>query len=245
MKSHGRTLRNISLVLVIAVALVALGSTALAREDGPPSARAQAKAHGLEGLGLRAYWSVLREDQKSEAKAIIADHLARTASDRLAALAHCVQFKADVVALLTPEQRKAAWRLARLQRHTPRGERIAALDRLLDGTDRAALADEVESLGSATPEEKVRIGLAIHDRLYGLVEPKVAEALDLTPDQRDRLRDLYEGLKTDLEPIAVRIATAKAEDAQRGMALLDDQQRETLKRFGERVAGKVLTFIRG
>ena len=241
MNLHGRILRNVALACVVVVALLAVGTSALARDGAGRTGADQ----GWKGLGLRAYWSVLREDQKSEAKAIVADHLARTAPDRWAAAARAVQFRADVAAMLTPVQRKAAGRLAWARRHTPHAKRMVALARLLDETDRTALADEVASLASAAPADKVKIGLGIHGRLFDLVEPKLAVYLDLTSEQRSQLRELYAGLMADLGPIALRLETAKAEDARRGLALLDDEQRATLKDLGAGITEKVLAFLRG
>ena len=68
---------------------------------------------GLKALGFKAYWSLLDEDQQGEAKAIIKDHVARTAPDRMEALSIMVRFRGEVARVLTVEQRLKAAGISR------------------------------------------------------------------------------------------------------------------------------------
>ncbi|MHC4472846.1 MAG: hypothetical protein ACYTDY_00700 [Planctomycetota bacterium] len=228
---------------LVAVAVVALaGTTAAVAAEKYGQAR---QAGGLKALGFKVYWSMLDEGQKEQAKTIISDFLAETAPDRLAAFGRLVRFKADVAEVLTVEQRKKAGKIRSAVKKLPEERRKALVDEILDGTDRQALADRVERHASASPEDKVTIGLEILDQLYDVVEPRLAEKLALTKDQRDRIRVLYDGLKRELRPAAVRIEKAKAEASRKGLGILDAEQREKLERFKESVTEKVLAFIRG
>lgn len=231
--------RTIAFVAVVAVALLVAGTSALAREG------ARRRAQGWKALGLRAYWSLLSEEQQEQAKTLLIDHLAQTAPDRLSAAARLMRFKADVVTVLTPEQRVVAGRIHWLSKHRTREERLAAFDQLLEGTDRDALAALVERHVAAAPDAKVAIAFEILDRIWAVLEPKAVEVLGLGDAQQDRIRALYEDLKTDLEPVALRLETAKAEAVRAALAILDDDQRETLERFRTHILEKVLTFLRG
>ena len=234
--------RNVTIVAVLAVsaALLLAGATTASAKG-----RAAREARGLRALGLQAYWSLLREDQKPAARAILGEHLAATAPDRLAAAARLLRFKADVAALLTTEQRKAAARLAQQVRGMSQEDRRDGFDGLLDQTDREALARRAEARVTATPEERVALGLEMLDQMYALVEPTLAERLTLTQEQRTTVRALYEALKTDLQPVGVRLEVAKAEAARAGVALLDAEQKAKFEAFVTDVRERVLGFLRG
>jgi hypothetical protein len=234
--------KRIHVFLAVLTIVALFGATAAVAGERAAERR---RARGLKALGFKVDWSLLRDDQKDEAKEIIAEFLTDTAPDRLAALGRLVQFKADVAALLTPAQRREAARMHREGKQRTEEERRALADRLLSDTDRQALAARVERLAGATPEQKVTIGVEILDQVVEVIEPKVAERLALTTDQRDRLRTLYEELKVDLRPTAIRLETAKAEAVRQGVALLDDDQRAKLETFRDTVMEKVLAFLRG
>jgi len=235
---HKRTIT----ILAVLAGVVLLGATAASAGERAAASR---RARGLKALGLKVYWSLLREDQKADAKAVLADFLTDTAPDRLSAAARLLRFKADVAAVLTPEQRREAARMKRASQGLAGDERRAVLDRLLEGTDREALAARVERLAGAAPQAKVMTGLEILDQLYDVAEPAIAERLGLSPEQRERIRALYVGLKSDLTPVAVRLETAKAAATAKAVALLDDAQRTKLEQARESIAEKVLAFLRG
>jgi hypothetical protein len=227
-------MRAIAAGLVVVTLLA--GATALAG-DG--------LARGAKHLGLRACWSLLTAEQKAEAKEILAEHLAATAPDRLVALARVVKFKAEVAAVLTPEQRVQAGKLGWAVRRLPRERKVALLDELLDGTDRTALADRVESLDAAAPADRVKLGLAILDQVVEVLTPKLVEKLALTAEQVEGIRTLYAEAKADLEPVAVRLAKARALAVRRGLSILTGEQRARLTERKEGFLSKVVAFLRG
>jgi Spy/CpxP family protein refolding chaperone len=233
-----RTIVTVALVAVVALA----GTTAAVGAEKYGQAK---RAGGLKALGFKVYWSLLDSEQKDQAKEIISDFLAETASDRLSALSRLIKYKADVADVLTKEQRRKAGKIRWAVRQLPEEKRKALIDEVLDGTDRQALADRVERHASASPEDKVAIGLEILDQVYEAVEPRLAEKLSLTREQRDRIKELFTELKTDLEPVAIRIEKAKAEAVRKGISILDEEQRGKLEKFKEDVSEKVLAFIRG
>ena len=226
-------------IILVSVALVLAGTTAAV------AAEKQGRAKGLKALGLKFYWSLLDEGQKEQAKEIAADFLADTASDRLAAMSRLLRYKSDVAALLTKEQRKTAGKIKAIVKKLPEEKRKALFEEILNGTDRQALAERIERHASATPEDKVTIGFEILDQVYEALEPKLSEKLTLSRQQLLELRGLYEELKKDLRPLAVRLEKAKAAAKEKGLSILSAEQRAKVERFKETVTEKVLAFIRG
>lgn len=200
---------------------------------------------GLKALGFKVYWSLLDDGQKAEAKEIVADHLAATGPDRLAAAARLLRYRADVAALLTKEQRAKALKIAFTVKKLPKERRIALLDRLLDKTDRAALANRLEGLIDASPEARVGGGLDVLDQLHALLLAEAATRLGLTADQTARIDALYRELRTDIEPIALRLAQAKDDAVRKGLSILDETQKAKLELVKDAVIEKVLAFLRG
>lgn len=234
MKIHKAFLAGLALVAAAVASSAAFGAGDGWRARG-----------GLRAIGLKAYWSVLREDQKDEAKEILADFLAATAADRSFATARLLDFRADVLALLGPEQIREAGRLRRAVAGLPRERRIELLDRLLDRTDRSGLADRVERLAGASPEQRVTLGFEILDLLLGAVLEELRPRLSLTAEQQASLRDLYGRLEEEIRPASVRIAAAKAEATRKALSLLDAGQRARLEQIRETVTAKVLGFLAG
>jgi hypothetical protein len=231
LKSYGSAL---AVVLALAGTTVAVGETRAAR------------AHcGLRAAGLKAYWSVLRQDQKEPAKQLLVDHLAATAPDRMAAAARIMQYRADVAGTLTGDQRREAAAVLRAVGKLPEARRRALLDGILDGMDRASLADRVASLEGAAPEGKVDIVTGILDEVLAAVEVRLAEKLSLTGEQRRSIVALREQLVRDLRPVAVRLAGAREETKRKALALLDDGQRAELESRARDIRERVLAFIRG
>ena len=85
------------LAAVLAIALA--GAIVALAADRAGGARHE---RGLRSLGLKAYFGILTEEQKVAAKEIVADHLAATQADRLAAAARFLEYRANVAAVLTP-----------------------------------------------------------------------------------------------------------------------------------------------
>ncbi len=227
-------MKTIGTVVLLAVAGALLASTADARILGE-----------VEKLGMKAYWSLLDEGQRAEAKAIAERYLADTAPDRLAVEARVAKYRADVAALLSPEQRREAVRiLAAVKRMAP-GSRRALLDRLLDRTDRAALAGKVERIASAAAPEQVALGVEVLDDVAEVMLAVFTEKLSLTAEQTSGIRTLYADLKADLLPVAGRLAEAKAAAAREGLALLRPEQKARLDEFRAGLLGKVIAFLRG
>jgi hypothetical protein len=212
---------------------------------GTAAAVAAPRAGGLEEIGQKVYWSLLTDGQKAEAKAIAADYLADVAPDRLGAAARLMRLKADVAGVLTKEQRIEAGKLGWIAKNLPKEKRREHFAELLASTDREALAGRVEKLQAATPEERVTLGIEIIDQIYDAAEPKLAARLSLTEEQRRQIRVLVGAAKTDLQPVAVRLATAKAAAVAKGLALLDTEQKKKLDSFRDGVRAKILSFIRG
>ena len=226
----------LAVVLALAGTTVAVGGGRWNRAKGPGE---------LKHLGLKAYWSVLHEDQKESAKAILADHLATVAPDRMATAARLLTYRANVAAALTKEQRIQAADLLKKVGELPAKEKWVLVDRRLGTTDRAALADRVEALEAAGPEARVDLGSEILDQVFEAVEAELAEQISLTAEQRRTISGLRAGLKTDLRPLAIRLATAREETKQKAMALLDSEQRTRLEDLGKGIRARILSFIRG
>lgn len=230
-------MKSWKLVSGVAIAVVTVVGTAVALA-GP-------RFRGAEDLGLKAYWSVLNDTQKEQAKGIAADYLAETAPDRLATGARIMRFRADVATVLTVEQRKqvaANWWAGRGR--TPE-EKGARLEHLLASMDRGAVADRVERMETATPEQRVTLAIELFDQFWAAAEPKVATDLKLTDDQLAKIRALAANAKSDVRPVAVRVATAKEQAKAKGLAILDESQRKRLD--DARVSGRarLMAFIRG
>jgi len=225
-------------VIAAALAGIVLAGTALAADR---AAEARFRG-GLKALGFQA---ILDETQKEEAREILSDHLAATAPDRLSALSRLIRFRADVAAVLTEEQRRKAGKLRTIARKLPEAKRRRMADRLLDLTDRAALADLAERHEAAGPGEKVALGFRMLDLLVDALEADLRRKLTLTGGQVAEIRALWEELKTDLRPVADRLSVAKEEVKRRGLAILDAGQREKLQAFGDDLRTKILDFLRG
>ena len=200
---------------------------------------------GLKALGMKVYWSLLDAGQKEEAKTIIADHLAETGPDRLRAASRLIRYWADVTEVMTKEQRLKAVRFREVVKKLPKERRIALLNRLLDRTDRAALAGLIEQSSSAAPEDRLEVGIEILDLVHDALLAAGVERWGLTADQTAKIEVLYEEMKQDLRPVALRLARARAEAVRRGTAILDEEQKAKLDTFKDAVLDKVLTFIRG
>ena len=199
---------------------------------------------GVEALERRYYASLLRAEQHAPARALLMDFLAQTAPDRDIAGSRLLRWRGEAAAILTVEQRKDAGGLAVLAAKMDAAARREGLDKLLDGTDREALAKRVERLDAATPDERVAIGLAILEQVYDVYEPMLAKRLSLTDDQRTKLRALLAGAKDDLRPIAVRLEVAKVGLHRNALALLDEEQRAKFAAFHADLREKVLAFLR-
>jgi hypothetical protein len=224
------------------VGTIALLSVAVALFATPADARWMGE---LEKLGIKAYWSLLDEGQREQAKALAERYLADTAPDRLAVEARVAKYRADVAALLTPEQRREAVRiLAAVKRMAPERRR-ALLEGLLDRTDRTALAGRVERIASAGPQDKLALGMEILDEVAGAMLAVFTEKLGLSAEQQAGIRALYAGLKADVLPAAGRLSEAKAAATREGLALLRPEQKARFDEFRAGVLSKVLAFIRG
>ncbi|MCU0725806.1 MAG: hypothetical protein MUE73_08470 [Planctomycetes bacterium] len=199
----------------------------------------------LRKLGLKAYWSVLDDDQKTEAKKIGEKFLLETAADRLAVEARVMKFRADVTALLSVEQRRTAAKVFATLKKLDGERKKELFSKLLDRTDRAVLSERVDRISGASPPEQVELGLAIHDQLFEAYLGALAEKLALTADQQAAARALYDGLKADLKPTALRLAEEKSAAVRAALALLRPEQKEKLDSFREDLMGKVLDFLRG
>jgi hypothetical protein len=208
----------------------------------------QANAGGmgeLRKLGLKAYWSVLDGEQKVEAKKIGEKFLLETAPDRLAVKARMLKFRADVTALLTVEQRREAVSVFGALKKLDREGKKEIFAKLLDRTDRAALADRVDRISGVSPPEQVDLGLAICDQLFAAYLEALAPKLALTADQQAQILALFDGVKADLKPVALRLAEARSVVLRAALSLLRPEQREKLDTFREDLMGKVLDFLRG
>ncbi len=201
-------------------------------------------AGGIEALERRYYWSLLKADQKKEVEKALGDFLAETSPDRDLAASRLLRWRADAAAILSVDQRKQAGKSGWWLKHLTDPERREALDRLLDGTDREALARRLERLDGAAPEDRVAVGIEVFDQAYDLVEKKATESLALSDDQRTRLRALYGQVKEDLKPIALRLERAKADLRRFGLSLLDADQRAKFDAFHADLKAKVLAFVR-
>ncbi len=221
--------------LVATAALVGIAAT---------SGEAQAKSK-LKNLGFKVYWSLLTAEQKIEAKEIIADHLAATAPDRLRLAARVVRYKGDVAEVLTKEQRRKIGRFKAVVKRLPEARRKALLVKFLDRTDRALLAERIESLGTATPEKRVEIGIQILDQVHNAWKAVLVDRIGLTEEQARKIDVLWSDLKKETDPIAVRLAKARAAVIEKGKAILDEEQLQKLEKVKEAVLPRVLDFIRG
>ncbi len=199
----------------------------------------------LKKLGFKFYWSLLDADQQMQAKEIIADHLAKTTADRLAAAALVVKFRADVAALLTLEQIKQAGKIRKVMKTMPRGKRAVVFDRLLGTTDRVAFTDRVSRIVDAGPEDRVRIGIELLDQMVDVYLAEYGPRLKLTREQETRIREHYAALKTDLKPVALRLSTARAKVIEEARAILTDDQRAKVGKFKDTVLQKVLAWLQG
>src|SRR5262245_8775704 len=199
---------------------------------------------GIEAQERRYYASLLRADQRPQAKNLFIDFLAETAPDRDLALARLLTWRADASALLSVEQRKKAAELAWFVRHMDAAARLEGLDKLLDGTDREALARRVERLEGASAEDRVAIGFEIFDQAYDLFEPELSKRLTLSDEQRTKLRALFSKAKDDLRPIALRLEKSKVELRRKALALLDSEQSAKFAAFHADLRAKALQFIR-
>jgi hypothetical protein len=202
-------------------------------------------ASKLKNLGFKVYWSLLTAEQKEEAKEIIADHLADTATDRLKFAARVLEYKADVADVLTKEQRIALGKYKAVAKRLPERKRKALLVKFLDRLDRALLAERLESLDGATPEDRVAIGVRILDQVHEGLKAALVERIELTDEQARKIDLLWSDVKKDLEPVALRLAKARAAVIEKGTGLLTDEQKTKLEKVKETVAGKVVAFIRG
>ncbi len=225
-------------VVVVAGAAVVLGAAAVALA-APRGFR------GLEEIGQKAYWSMLSEGQREQAKDVALDFTALTAPDRFAAASRFLKLQSDVAQVLTLEQRREAAKLGWIAKSLPQEKRRELFSSILEGTDREALAQRVERLETASPEERVTLGIEIVEQVYGAAEPRLAERIGLTADQRGQIRGLVDAAKTDLQPIAVRLAQAKADATTKGLAILDATQRARLDGVRTEVRTRVLDFLRG
>jgi Spy/CpxP family protein refolding chaperone len=225
---------------LVAVAAVAVAAVAWAGER-----EARWRGHGLRKMGLKVYWSLLREDQKAPAKQILSDFLVATAPDHLHAAARLMEYKAQVAAILAPEQRREAWKAGKHWKGLSEDERRAIADRLLDGTDRSLLARRIEMAAGAAPEEQVLLGYQVLDQVYAVVEPELAKRLALTEDQRAKVRTAFDALKADLRPTAVTLARARAEAVRQALDLLDADQRSQVEAWKDDATAKVMEFLRG
>jgi hypothetical protein len=222
--------------LVVAGVLLAGTAVAVAAPRG---------FRGLDEIGQKAYWSLLSEGQREQAKELALDYVAATAPDRLAAASRWFRLQADVATVLTQDQRREAAKLRWIGKNLPADKRREVFSSILDGTDREALAKRVERLEAASPEERVTIGIEILDQVYDAAEPRFAEKLGLTADQRARIRTLVGEARTDLVPVAVRLSQAKSGAVTKGLDLLDAQQRQRLDTVRTDVRTRVLAFLRG
>jgi hypothetical protein len=229
-------------VLAVLGGLLLLGATvAWAGEQAQTRRRNQ----GLRAAGLRVYWSLLRDDQREPAREILGDFLVGTQPDRLQASARLVRLKADVAGILTESQRRMAWTARKRFRALAADARRALVDRMLSQTDRAVLASRVERMQAAAPEARVALGIEILGQVGDVLEAEMARTLGLSDRQRAGIRALYDEALAELKPIALRLATAKAEAVARALALLDADQRTKVELWHEDVRAKVLTFLRG
>jgi hypothetical protein len=223
---------------IAAVGLVVVGA-------GAALAAPHRRGHdGVAALERRYYASLLRPEQRPQAKALLADFLAETAPDRDLAGSRLLRWRGEAAALLTIDQRKDAGGLGAFVAKMDAAARREGLDKLLDGTDREALATRVERLEAAAPDERVTIGLEILDQVYDVYEPVLAKRLTLTDEQRTKLRALFASAKDDLRPIAVRLELARVELYRKALALLDDDQRAKFAAFHADLRAKVLAFLR-
>jgi len=227
------------------VGIAAVGLVLVAGAGAALAAPHRRGRDGVEALERRYYASLLRVEQHAPAKALLVDYLAQTAPDRDLAGARLLRWRGEAAAILTIEQRKDAGALAAFAATMDAAAKREGLDKLLDGTDREALAKRVERLEGATPDERVAIGLEILEQVYDTYEPVLAKRLTLTDDQRTRLRALLASAKDDLRPVAVRLDLAKVELHRRALALLDDDQRAKFAAFHADLRTKVLAFVRG
>ncbi len=231
-------LMKVVLITVVITAVLMSGAVADAGQD----ARSQGS---LKKLGFKFYWSLLDADQQMQAKEIIADHLAKTTADRLAAAALVVKFKADVAALLTLEQIKQAGKIRKVMKTMPRGKRAVVFNRLLGTTDRAAFTDRVARIVDAGPEDRVRIGIELLDQTVDLFLAEYGPRVDLTREQETRIREHYAALKTDLKPVALRLSRARATVIEEALAILTDEQRAKVGKFKDKVLQKILAWLQG
>ena len=200
---------------------------------------------GIKAKMLAYYWSLLRDDQREVVKEAVADHLAATAPDRLRVAARLMELRADVVEVLSPDQRKKAAHLKQVMSRLPRDRRIGVIDRVLDGTDRGLLADRIERAADAGASGKLDLGLSILDQVLEALLLECRTRLDLTADQESRIAAAYERAKTDLRPALLRLSEAKEHLTRTGLGILDDDQRAKLDAAKEKVLSKVTAFIRG
>lgn len=225
------------LVSGVAVAVVLVAGTAVALA-GP-------RFPGARETGMRAYWSLLDDAQKAQAKEIAADYLAETAPDLYGLAARVLRLRGDVAAVLTVEQRREAVRLHAERRGWTQTERGARLERLLATMDRDAVARDVERLESAPPEERVTTVLDLLDRFRAAAEPGIVDALKLSADQVARIHALADEAKADVRPVAVRVVAARDAAKAKGLALLDASQRARLDEARATGRGRLLGVLRG
>jgi len=233
-----RTVRTLG-AAALAVAVLATAAAAGA------GAAAAGRAKGLRGLGLRIYRSVLREDQKPQAKKILADFLVDAAPERLAAFSAWTAYRAEVAAVLTPAQRRKAWALKRKARAWSPDQRRTHVDAALDGTNRGVLADRVAALRTASPESRASIRTEIQDQLYEAIVADLGPRLDLNETQRRTIRARYDAFRERLQPIAKRLAAKRAVAVRKALDLLDADQRERIEVARDTVMEKLLAFLRG
>lgn len=229
-------------IAAAAIAGVALFATVAWAGERAASAR---RAHGLKAMGLKIYWSVLRQDQQAEAKAVIEDFLVETAPERLQVVAAWTSFRASVAGVLTPEQRRKAWALKRADRALTDVERRARVEALLETTDRGALADRVSRMPGATLEERAEVSSELLEQFYVALEADVAPRLDLDESQRAAVRTHFDALRADLKRVAPSLADARQAAIQKALAILDEDQRARVKTLGDDALARVLAFIRG
>jgi hypothetical protein len=231
-------MKHLKVLSVITLATIVLAATTVA-------IAAERDRNPLKKLGLKFYWSLLDADQQEQAKELLAVHLTETAADRTGAAARVLRFRAEVLEVLNHEQIRKAARIKKVMGALPKEKRAAVFDRLLDTTDRALFTERVERLAAAGPEERVRVGMELMDQLVDVTLAEYGPRLELSRDQELRIREAYSRLKTDLEPVALRLSAARARVTESALAILTAEQREKVGEFKDTVMEKVLGWLRG